>query len=94
MRHHAQVRHAEFSPDGTQILTTQERQWGAGPDGKRVVTTPAQALLWDLPDTTVSLDEIARQTSLATGAQLDADGRIESVPWAEWQAMRDQEATR
>ena len=78
LRHDTRVWQAEFSPDRTRIVTASE----------------GEVRVWDLPTAPSDVTEITRQTSLATGAQLDADGRIESVPWAEWQAMRNQEATR
>ncbi len=73
MRHGGPVSRADFSPDGTQVLTTTQRG----------------VYLWDLPETTTSVTEIERQTWLATGVRLSEDEEVESVPWAEWQGLRD-----
>jgi WD40 repeat protein len=58
------------------------------PDGRTIATAALDARLWELPETPTSLDEVRRKTELATGLRLDEDGRVESLPWREWRALR------
>ncbi len=72
LRHTSSVLCIEFSPDGRYLATAASQD----------------ARLWRLPDTPETLEEVQRETALATGQRLDEQGAVEPLGWREWQALR------